>query len=162
MKLALIPSRKRRKTVSARVRNGVLELRIPSWLSKKRAREMGQSFLKKIRKKEIQKNSDQFLQKRAGLLNQKYLRGKLKGFNIVWSERQKSIFGVCDQRKKEIRISSRLKKAPFWVIDYLVLHELVHFLAPGHGKKFWQIVNQFPRTEKAKGFLQGLKFREDY
>ena len=97
-----------------------------------------------------------FLKKRARMINKKYLGNKAKDFTITWSKRQKKTFGVCNSSQKTIRISDRLKKAPLWVIDYLVLHELAHVLEPSHGKKFWQIVDQYPKAERAKGFLQGM------
>jgi hypothetical protein len=45
---------------------------------------------------------------------------------------------------------------PPWVIDYVLVHELVHLLVPGHGADFWALVARYPRTERAKGFLEGV------
>lgn len=44
---------------------------------------------------------------------------------------------------------------PAWVIDYVLLHELAHLLEPGHTPAFWAMVDQLPRAERAKGFLEG-------
>jgi hypothetical protein len=38
----------------------------------------------------------------------------------------------------------------------VVLHELAHLLVPGHGKDFWALVRSFPRTERARGYLEGV------
>jgi len=131
---------------------------VPAWLSSVRAEEYAKRFLARIEKKNKRVASDSFLKKRAELINNRYLGGRAVGFTIVWSERQKRVFGVCRQRKKMIRISARLKKAPLWVIDYLLLHELTHLLVPNHGKRFWRIVSQYPKTERARGFLRGVDF----
>ena len=49
----------------------------------------------------------------------------------------------------------RLIKAPMSVIDYIIVHELAHFLEPNHSTKFWNIVSiQNPNFEKAKDWLK--------
>lgn len=49
----------------------------------------------------------------------------------------------------------RLIKAPMFVIDYVVVHELAHLIEPNHTPQFWNIVRaQVPGMEKAKAWLQ--------
>jgi predicted metal-dependent hydrolase len=55
-----------------------------------------------------------------------------------------------------IRLSERLQGMPSWVIDYVLVHELAHLLVPGHGPDFWQWVKRYPRTERARGYLEGV------
>ena len=45
---------------------------------------------------------------------------------------------------------------PAWVVDYVILHELAHLIVPGHGPRFWRLLEAFPRTERARGFLEGV------
>lgn len=45
---------------------------------------------------------------------------------------------------------------PPWVVDYVILHELTHLLQPGHGREFWSLLDSYPRTERARGFLEGV------
>lgn len=48
----------------------------------------------------------------------------------------------------------RLIKAPLYVIDYLVVHELTHLIETNHTPEFWNIVSiQIPQYEKAKKWL---------
>jgi hypothetical protein len=54
-----------------------------------------------------------------------------------------------------VRISERAKGLPGWVLDYVVLHELAHLLVASHGPEFWAQLSGFPRTERARGFLEG-------
>ncbi len=59
-------------------------------------------------------------------------------------------------RDGTIRISTRVRGMPGYVLDYVVLHELAHLLVPGHGKDFWTLVGGYPRTERARGYLEGV------
>jgi hypothetical protein len=62
----------------------------------------------------------------------------------------------CTPAEGTIRISERLRDAPGWVVDYVLVHELVHLLVPGHGQDFWELVRRYPRTERAIGYLEGV------
>jgi hypothetical protein len=42
------------------------------------------------------------------------------------------------------------------VIDYVLLHELAHLIEQGHGPAFWRLLEAYPRTERARGFLEGF------
>ena len=42
---------------------------------------------------------------------------------------------------------------PKFVVDYVLVHELAHLLEANHGPKFWELVNCFPRSERARGYL---------
>ena len=45
---------------------------------------------------------------------------------------------------------------PDWVLDYVLVHELAHLVVPGHGPQFWSLVDRYPRTERARGYLEGV------
>jgi hypothetical protein len=36
------------------------------------------------------------------------------------------------------------------------LHELAHLIEPGHGPRFWRLLASYPRTERARGYLDGV------
>ena len=58
-----------------------------------------------------------------------------------------------------IRISSRIKDWPDWVIDYVIAHELLHRKHPNHSPTFWsELKHAFPLTERARGFIHGAGF----
>ena len=99
----------------------------------------------------------QELEKRAQIFNKKYFQGRLVWTRIYYSPNQNSrMFGNCNTRHKTIRISSRLLKMPKFVHDYVLIHELAHLQIAKHGSGFWKLVNQYPKTERARGYLMAV------
>jgi len=56
--------------------------------------------------------------------------------------------------KNNVNINWRLIKAPMYVVDYVIVHELAHLLEANHTARFWNIVRaQSPKMQKAKKWL---------
>jgi predicted metal-dependent hydrolase len=54
-----------------------------------------------------------------------------------------------------ISFNWRLIKAPIFVIDYVIIHELAHLVESNHTANFWSIVRAHnPKMEKAKAWLK--------
>ena len=54
-----------------------------------------------------------------------------------------------------VNFNWRLIKAPMFVIDYVIIHELAHLIESNHTPAFWNIVRaNTPRMEKAKEWLK--------
>ena len=63
-------------------------------------------------------------------------------------------WGSCTVNNN-INFNWRLIKAPMFVIDYIIVHELSHLIENNHTPKFWNIVRaQSPTMEKAKTWLK--------
>ena len=63
-------------------------------------------------------------------------------------------WGSCTVRDN-INLNWRLIKAPIFVIDYVIVHELAHLLEPNHTPRFWNIVKtQVPTMDRARGWLK--------
>ena len=63
-----------------------------------------------------------------------------------------------------LNFSWRLIKAPMFVVDYVIVHELAHLLEPNHTDSFWTIVSvQLPRYKDAQVWLRenGHRLEED-
>ena len=62
----------------------------------------------------------------------------------------------CTPADATIRVSERLREVPGWVLDHVLVHELVHLRVPGHGAQFRAALDRHPRSERAIGYLEGL------
>jgi predicted metal-dependent hydrolase len=75
-------------------------------------------------------------------------------FNRTLVSDLKVRWGSCTPRSN-LNFNWRIMKAPAFVIDYVIVHELAHLLEPNHSEKFWNTVSvQVPRYEKAKDWLK--------
>jgi len=70
-------------------------------------------------------------------------------------------YGSCTPVDGTIRISDWLANMPDWVLDYVIVHELVHLIEPSHNARFWALVARYPRAERARGFLIAKGMYED-
>ena len=62
-------------------------------------------------------------------------------------------WGSCTVRDN-ITLNWRLIKAPIFVIDYVIVHELAHLLESNHTPRFWNIVKtQVPTMDRARDWL---------
>lgn len=157
MEIRIIRSPKRKKTVSARVVDGVFEVRAPAGLSKAELDPMIQDLWEKYeRRTKKAALDDALLQRRARTFNRQYFEGKLAWTSIRWVSNQNKRVGSCTPSKGTIRISHHVAEMPAFVRDYVIVHELAHLVEPNHSKRFWQLVNQYPRTERARGYLMAL------
>ena len=63
-------------------------------------------------------------------------------------------WGSCTARDN-VSFNWRLIKAPMFVIDYVVVHELAHLIEANHTDRFWNIIRAHsPTMEKAKAWLK--------
>jgi predicted metal-dependent hydrolase len=54
-----------------------------------------------------------------------------------------------------VNFNWRLIKAPMFVIDYVIVHELAHLIVSNHTAEFWTIVRaKSPTAEKARAWLK--------
>jgi predicted metal-dependent hydrolase len=107
-------------------------------------------------KEQRRRPSDDDLLDRAVELSARYLGGEARPSSVRWVGNQKHRWGSCTPDHGTIRISTRLQGMPSWVVDYVIMHELVHLLVPSHGSRFWALVERYPKAERARGFLEGF------
>jgi predicted metal-dependent hydrolase len=150
-------SRRRRRTVSAYREGGRTIVLIPARFTKAEEQEWVTTMLDKLAAGDRRRRpSDAELSARAQDLSQRFLGGLAEPTSIRWVSNQRSRWGSCTPADGTIRISTRVKGMPVYVLDYVILHELAHLLAPGHGKEFWKLLSGYPRTERARGYLEGV------
>ena len=156
MEVRIVASARRRRTVSALVRGGVLELRVPAWMSESERQRWADRMRTRIeRQLKRAQPTDALLERRAQELNRRYFDGRLSWHSVAYAE-QRSRWGSCTFTAGVVRISSRAAALPRFVLDYLLMHELAHLEEPGHDARFWALVNRYPFTERARGYLMAL------
>ncbi len=159
--------RRLRKTVRwERQSDGSLLVRVPGWFAWRKV----PSLLKDIeadlaqRAERAARRTDDDLARRAREINRRYFDGKVPWVAIRWVGNMEKRLGsvtLGGNTHGHIRISDKIRTWPQWVIDYVIAHEFVHLLLPneGHSAKFWETLQKaYPRTERARGFVQGYFF----
>jgi len=155
-------SRNRLRTVTAYRDGDRVVVAIPARFTRAQEREWVRRMVGRLADQERRRRpSDEELTERAGELSARYLAGSATPTSVNWSANQGRRWGSCTPADGTIRISTRVRGMPRWVIDYVLLHELAHLLHVGHGPEFWAALDGYPRTERARGFLEGVTFGEE-
>ena len=86
----------------------------------------------------LRKRAKEYLPERTRFLAQKY------GFTIgrIALRNQKTRFGSCSY-KNNINLNINLMNYDYDVIDYVIIHELVHTRVKNHSKDFWNEVEKY-------------------
>lgn len=157
MNVRIIRSARRRKTVQAREVDGILEVRAPAAMPETELQPVIAKLQARLEKRHAGRQlDDAWLARRADLLNRRFFGGRLIWQSICWSARQTRSHGSCTPSQGTIRISQDLANLPRFVLDYVIVHELAHLLEANHGPRFWALVNRYPRTERARGYLMAV------
>lgn len=150
-------SHRRTRTVSAYRKDGKVIVMIPARFTRAEETEWVDTMLGKLERTEQRgRRTDEQLMRRARELGRDYLGGVVAPSSVRWVTNMNSRWGSCTTGDATIRLSHRLQSMPTWVIDYVLLHELAHLIESGHNARFWRWVDQFPKAERAKGYLEGV------
>jgi predicted metal-dependent hydrolase len=153
-------SQRRRRTVSAYRDGERVVVLIPAQFSRAEEREWVDRMLERLDARERRsRRTDTALQARAARLAARYFAeyvAAARPASVRWVTNQHGRWGSCTPADGTIRISHRVQEMPEWVIDYVLLHELAHLVVPSHGADFWDLVARYPKTERARGYLEGV------
>jgi len=155
MEIKIIRSRRRKRTVGARMVKDTLLVSAPLLISPEHLERIVSGFKVKFEKRKIKEELDrkQSLFDIAARINEKYFQNKLKINSIEYVTGQESKYGCCNCRDARIRISHRIGLMPDWVRDYVIVHEMAHLIEPNHSGAFWEIVSRYKLAERARGYL---------
>ena len=145
----VIRSPRRRKTAQARLVGSTLEIRIPARCSSKEETDLVEHFRSKFEPSRATEAID--LAKTPAELAQRFELPEPA--SIRWVSNQQFRWGSCTPVDRSIRLSDRMVGFPHWVIDYVIVHELAHLVVDSHSPEFWALVNAYPLSERARGFL---------
>lgn len=145
----LIRSTKRKRTVGAQLRDGVLRITVPSWMSSAEETEWVERMTARFTRMRSTERID--LPGRARRLARAH--GLERPDEIRWADDMTTRWGSCTPATRTVRLSTRLAAFPDWVIDYVIVHELAHLRIAGHGPDFDALVARYPRAERAIGYL---------
>lgn len=150
-------SARRRRTVSAYRDGERTVVLLPARMSRAEQHRWVSVMVARLAAQDARlRPSEPDLLARAEALSARWLAGAARPRSVRWVTNQGARWGSCTPVDGSVRLSSRLQGMPGWVLDYVLLHELTHLLVPGHGPDFWAHLARYPRTERARGYLEGV------
>ncbi len=95
-------------------------------------------------------------------LEEYIVKNKAKWEGVIGKEakewrikKMKTRWGSCNSSAKRIWISLEIIKKPKTCIDYIMVHELLHFVEKNHGKRFYQLLQKYyPEYKTAEKILK--------
>jgi predicted metal-dependent hydrolase len=156
--IRVIRSSRRKKSIGAYREQGAIVISVPARLSNSKVSAVIPELVEKILTKEAKERlTDSQLHERSLYLLAKYLpEFTTAPASVTWrpmSER----WGSCTTVDRTIRISDRLNGAPEYVVDYLLVHELIHLEIAHHGPAFEGLLARFEAAERASAYLEGYE-----
>ena len=153
----IVRSARRKRTVEAQIINGTIRVHVPARMKQSEVDRYTAELVARLQRAEASDRID--LTARSTVLARRYKLPLPKSIRFV--DNQKSQWGSCTPATGEIRLSSRLTQFPVWVLDYVIVHELAHLIEFHHNAKFIALVDQYPKAERARGFLIGVHYAPD-
>jgi hypothetical protein len=149
------------KTVSARQVGDTLVVRAPADMGDDELTPIVERLKRRLERRQLKRSlDDDDLAHAAQRLNAQIFGGMLSWQSIEWVTNQDGRWGSCTPANGTIRLNHRLAEVPTWVRDYVIVHELAHLREANHGPGFWKLVNRYPKTERARGYLMALAGEE--
>ena len=72
-------------------------------------------------------------------------------------QRMKTNWGGCNYRSRHIRLNTELVKKPKDLLEYVVVHEMMHLVEPRHGERFIVLLDEhYPTWREARAELNAL------
>ena len=69
----------------------------------------------------------------------------------------KTKWGSCNHRARTIRLNTELVKKPKDLLEYVVVHEMLHLLEPTHSERFLELMSKHcPPWREARAELNEL------
>lgn len=160
-------SKRAKRNVTAYRDNDKTVVTVPTRMAKRDIDAYVAELVNRLDDRDERSASQESLEQRARALSRKYLGQDLfethkVPVKIRWVTNQNSRWGSCTPDEGSIRLSHRMQRMPSYVIDSVIVHELIHLLVTDHGPAFYELMNKFPQHEKAKAYLDGYSHAQQY
>lgn len=148
-------SSRRKKTGAAHWSGSRIVVQIPARIRGRERRVFVDELVERLMAQRPQNAAgDGALEERARVLARQYTDGVMAS-SVRWVANQQARWASCSPASREIRVSSRLRQCPQWVIDAVLVHELAHLHEVDHSATFYAIANRHPRQDDSALFLEG-------
>lgn len=78
--------------------------------------------------------------------------------NAYFLQRMKTRWGGCNHEAKHLRLNTELVKKPRDLLEYVVVHEMAHLIAPTHSERFVALLNEhYPAWREARAELNEMR-----
>lgn len=154
----VIKSKRRKRNIAAYRENGSIVISVPFRTTRAEISELIPEMVGKVIASEKRsRRSEAELEARAHELMATYLPEiSERPLSIGWRPMNER-WGSCTTLDRTIRISDRLASAPRYVLDYVLVHELIHLRTSGHGDDFQNFLARYPDGQRAEAFLEGYE-----
>lgn len=93
----------------------------------------------------------------------------IEKFNVPYPKvkvrEMKTRWGVCNITKKEITLNMNLMRYDTEIIEFVIMHEMIHFIVPNHSKEFYRyfdLIMPSNRERNKKLKIESLKFEDTW
>ena len=150
LEIEVVRSKRRKRTAEATfLTEDRVRVSLPAWIPKADEQQWVDDMVGRLVRQHRADAVD--LERRAEQLARRYHLPQPT--SVTWSSRQRHRWGSCTNETGAIRISDRLAPWPPWVLDYVLIHELAHLEHADHSPAFHEVVDRYPKAERARGFL---------
>ncbi len=148
-------SSRRKKTGTAHWSGSRIVVQIPARIrGRERAVFVDDLVVRLLTQRPQNAAGDASLEERAKVLAELYNDG-VEPNSVRWVTNQQARWASCSPASREIRVSSRLRQCPEWLIDAVLVHELAHLQEADHSARFNEIADRHPRQADSALFLEG-------
>ncbi len=82
------------------------------------------------------------------------LKVRVRGYFL---QRMKTKWGSCNHKVGHIRLNTELVKKTKELLEYVIVHEMVHLIEPTHSERFISLLNKhYPSWQEARAELNEL------
>lgn len=72
-------------------------------------------------------------------------------------QRMKTKWGGCNHRARHIRLNTELVKKPKDLLEYVIVHEMLHLIEPRHSERYFTLMTKYyPTWQEARAELNEL------